>query len=308
MGASVVVVGSANLDIVVPVERHPASGETILGGTLARHPGGKGANQAVGCAVAGGVATVLVACLGDDDGSELLRHSLVANGVDVSLLQQDHTTGTALIWVTPAGDNTIIVAPGANSRVVLTEDAHRAIDKADVVLSQLEIPLDVVIETARACSESTPFVLNAAPSRPLPPELLAEVDVLVVNEHEAADVAGSGAAPTDLMDVLLGMVPAVVITLGADGALVGTRRDGCRHLRAHVVEPVDTTGAGDVFCGVLCASLARGLDLVESASHASIAAALATQGHGAQSYVPSADLVRRVSASADLIGPVVAAD
>jgi ribokinase len=298
----VVVVGSANVDLVVDVPRHPGGGETILGGDLRRNPGGKGANQAVGAARAGGADTTFVGALGHDDAADLLLSSLDRGGVRTDLVERvDVPTGTALITVSPDGENAIVVAPGANSHVTVGAAQAERIAAADVVLAQLEIPLDVVRAAAAARRPGALMVLNAAPSRDLPDDVWAALDVLVVNEHEAADLAGATAGgdpdaradldPSALAGLLLERVPAVVVTLGGRGSLVGERLPGGKLLTdvpAIPVEAVDTTGAGDTFCGVLAAALARGSELPDAARLAAAAGALAVTRSGAQDAVPDA--------------------
>lgn len=316
----VVVVGSANVDLVVPVPRHPGPGETVLGGDLVRTAGGKGANQAVAAARAGGARTTFVAAMGHDDAAELLLGSLRSAGVDTTtVVRTDAATGTALIVVSPDGENAIVVAPGANGRLVLGPGSTARLAEADVVLAQLEVPLGTVVDAARARRAGSLMVLNAAPSRALPADLWAELDVLVVNEHEARDLAGPEArdlagpgspAPADaevsplpgpdggaqeaaLAGRLLARVPAVVVTLGARGCLVAERDRPVVHVVAPQVTPVDTTGAGDTFCGVLAAHLARGTSLTDAARAAVVAGALAVTRRGAQDAVPEADEVER---------------
>ncbi|MCF4120992.1 ribokinase [Antribacter sp. KLBMP9083] len=293
----VVVVGSANVDLVVDVPRHPRGGETVLGGELRRTPGGKGANQAAGAARAGGADTVLVAALGRDDGAELLLRSLGEAGVHTTGVRRvGAPTGTALITVSPDGENAIVVAPGANDHLSVDDGARELIATADVVLAQLEIPLETVVAAAEARRPGATFVLNAAPSRELPESLWRAVDVLVVNEHEAADLAGrQGGAPpdepADLARALLSRVPEVVVTLGGDGALVAGR--GRRDVRVPgiAVDVVDTTAAGDTFCGVLAAEIAHGADLADAARTAGVAGALAVTRAGAQEAVPDREEV-----------------
>lgn len=289
MSAEVVVVGSANADLVVTVDRHPGPGETVLGGDLHSTPGGKGANQAVAAARAGDAPTVFVGALGTDDAGEMLLASLAGAGVDTSLVARTPTpSGTAFIIVGPGGENAIVVAPGANRQVSVSPRAATRIGRAAVVLAQLEIPVETVVAAARARRPGALMVLNAAPSRELPDELWRELDVLVVNEHEAADLAGLAAEPGALAASLLARVPAVVVTLGADGCLVAARDEAAVTIPSPVVEAVDTTGAGDTFCGVLAAGLARGEDLVAASRRAVAAAALAVTRPGAQQAVPTA--------------------
>ncbi|MFC6510095.1 ribokinase [Promicromonospora citrea] len=291
MTGTVVVVGSANVDLVVDVPRHPAGGETILGGNLRRTPGGKGANQAVAAARAGGAGTTFVGALGRDESADLLLASLEGAGVRTETVDRvDAPTGTALITVSPDGENAIVVAPGANSRVRVGAAQARRVAAADVVLAQLEIPLGTVTAAAVERRQGALFVLNAAPSRELPDALWREVDVLVVNEHEAADLAGAAGTPEDLAAALLARVPAVVVTLGAEGSLVVRRDTDPVRVPAARVDAVDTTGAGDTYCGVLAAALARlGLaGLADAARLAGAAAALAVTRPGAQDAVPDA--------------------
>lgn len=289
-GGHVVVVGSANVDLVVAVPRHPRGGETVLGGDLVRSPGGKGANQAVAAARAGGARTTFVGALGRDDAADLLLASLRGAGVATdAVVRLDVPTGTALITVDPTGENAIVVAPGANARLAVDGDAAAAVTTADVVLAQLEVPLGTVVAAARARREGALMVLNAAPSRDLPDDLWAELDLLVVNEHEARDLAGDapGGTPEALAAALLDRVPAVVVTLGAAGCLVARRGTDAVRIAAPRVEAVDTTGAGDTFCGVLAAGLAQGADLPAAARRAALAGARAVTRHGAQDAVPT---------------------
>jgi ribokinase len=285
----VVVVGSVNVDLVVAVERHPAPGQTVLGGDLRRTAGGKGANQAVAAARAGGADTTLVAALGHDTAAELALGSLTGAGVRTDAVQRvDVPTGTALITVSPDGENAIVVAAGANAHVALTATARERLAQADVVLAQLEIPLDVVRAAAAARRPGARFVLNAAPSRPLPDDLWSQVDVLVVNEHEAADLAPGAGGVEVAAARLAERVPTVVVTLGAEGSLVARRGQWPAAVPAPRVRAVDTTGAGDTFCGVLAAGLAAGDDVLDAVRRAGVAGALAVTRAGAQAAVPSA--------------------
>jgi ribokinase len=298
----VVVVGSANVDLVVPVPRHPGPGETVLGGDLVRAAGGKGANQAVAACRAGGARTTFVGAVGRDESGELLLASLSSAGVDTTpVVRADAATGTALISVGPAGENVIVVAPGANARLTVGAEVAARLAEADVVLAQLEVPVATVVDAARARRPGARLVLNAAPSRPIPTELWDEVDVLVVNEHEAGDLVGPADAARPGADAcaaaLLDRVPAVVVTLGARGCLVAERGRPATRIAAPRVDPVDATGAGDTFCGVLAAHLARGAALTDAARVAVVAGALAVTRPGAQDAVPDAAAVDRASAA-----------
>lgn len=282
--ADVVVVGSANVDLVLPVQRIPRPGETVLASGLTRGPGGKGANQAVASARAG-ASTQFVAALGADDGGALLREAL--DGVELSLVQTvDAPTGTAIITVDADGENAITVAPSANARLQLTPEARVAVAEAKIVLSQLEIPFGTVQAAAEA---SRYFILNAAPAAELSDELLGHVDLLVVNETEAEAVAGTK------LSALLDRVPAAVVTLGAEGAVILTRGADEVRVPAVKVEVVDTTAAGDTFCGVLAATLAAtsttASDLTNAVRRATVAASLSVQTAGAIPSVPHGEII-----------------
>ncbi|SCD82624.1 ribokinase [Streptomyces sp. BpilaLS-43] len=294
------VVGSANADLVVGVERRPAPGETVLGSDLVVHPGGKGANQAVAAARLG-ARTALLARVGDDAHGRLLRESQRAAGVDTGpVLVGGAPTGVALITVDPSGDNSIVVSPGANAR--LTPGDIRAAGPlfaaARVVSVQLEIPLETVAETARALAPGTRLVLNPSPPAPLPADVLAACDPLVVNEHEARYILGilgqeAGSAPEEWADTLLAHGPrSVVVTLGAEGALIADSRGGGPvHVPSPEVDAVDTTGAGDAFTAALAWRLGLGEELAEAAAFAVRVGAAAVTRQGAQASFPTAQEV-----------------
>jgi len=276
----VCVVGSANLDLVATTDRLPGPGETVLGSDFAEHPGGKGLNQAVAAARAG-ARTAFVGAVGDDDAGRRLLGVMAGDGIDAMRVADAGTvpTGRALIGVSSAGENSIIVVPGANATVAI-----ESIPTATVVLAQLEVPLEAVVrafELARACGATT--VLNPAPARPLEPALLALCDVVVPNEHEAELLGGVGA-------LLAAGARAVVVTLGANGAALHTA-DGVSMVSPFAVDAIDTTGAGDTFCGSLSARLALGEPIDVALRYASAAAALSTTRRGAVPSVPRADEV-----------------
>jgi ribokinase len=277
----IAVVGSINLDVVVEVARHPAPGETVIGGDRRELPGGKGANQAVAAARLG--ATVaLVGRVGADDTGRRLRDGLAGEGVDVEhvLVDPEAPTGMALIAVDGAGENTIVVSPGANARVGAAdvEPARDVLASAAVTLVQHEVPEDAVAAAIAAAGGTV--VLNPAPAR----RIVAAVDVLVPNLGELEALAGRAGDPVELARGLEA-ARAVVVTLGAEGAVV-VDGDHAERVAAPRVEAVDTTGAGDAFCGALAQALDSGADLVEAARWAARAAAASVTRLGAQGGMP----------------------
>jgi ribokinase len=287
------VVGSANADLVIGVERRPGAGETVLGSDLAVHPGGKGANQAVAAARLG-ARTALLARVGDDDYGRLLLDSQRAAGVDtVGVLVGGAPTGVALITVDPSGDNSIVVSPGANGRLAPGDvrAAASLFHASRVVSTQLEIPLETVVEVVRSLAPDSRFVLNPSPPRPLPQEVLAACDPLIVNEHEAKVILGDsrvGERPEDWARVLLAKGPrSVVVTLGAEGALVASGA-GVVRVPSVTVDAVDTTGAGDAFTAALAWRLGTGESLAEAAAYAARVGAAAVTKAGAQESYPTA--------------------
>jgi ribokinase len=289
MTGRVVVVGSVNMDVAVRTARLPKPGETLLAESIQRSGGGKGANQAVGAARAGGADTAMVGAVGTDGDGDTLLADLRRDGIDVTGLRrvEDHPTGVALITIDSDAENTIVVAAGANAAVRLSDADREAIGAADVLLAQLEIPQRIVADAASARRDGARFVLNAAPAAALIPELRAQVDVLVVNEHEAVELAHL-ADVDDAVRRLLDDVPAVLVTLGADGARLVTRDGRDVRVASPRVTATDTVAAGDTFCGVYAASLAQGLDERTCLERACAAASLAVQRAGAQASVPTA--------------------
>ncbi|MCX5415282.1 ribokinase [Streptomyces sp. NBC_00059] len=291
------VVGSANADLVIGVDRRPGPGETVLGTDLVVHPGGKGANQAVAAARLG-ARTALLARVGDDAHGRLLRASQQEAGVDTGgVLVGGAPTGVALITVDPSGDNSIVVSPGANARLTPGDikAAGPLFAAARVVSVQLEIPLETVAETARSLGRDARLVLNPSPPAPLPDEVLAACDPLVVNEHEARFILGegAGATPEEWARGLTALGPrSVVITLGSDGALVSDTRAGEPvRVPSPRVDAVDTTGAGDAFTAALAWRLGLGEELAEAAAFAVRVGAAAVTKEGAQASFPTAEEV-----------------
>ncbi|MFF4819173.1 ribokinase [Kitasatospora sp. NPDC001309] len=293
----VLVVGSANVDLVIGVERRPAAGETVLGSDLAVHPGGKGANQAVAAARLG-ARTALLARVGDDANGRLLLESQQNAGVDTEgVLVGGAPTGVALITVDPSGDNSIVVSPGANGRLT-PEDVRAAgplLHASRVVSAQLEIPLESVVEVVRQLPSGTRFVLNPSPPQPLPAEVLAACDPLIVNEHEARVILGGGTVgddPAAWARELLASGPAsVVVTLGSEGALVASAEEEAVRVAPVKVDAVDTTGAGDSFTAALAWKLGAGASLVEAAAYAARVGAVAVTRRGAQESFPTTEEV-----------------
>lgn len=302
----VAVVGSLNMDLVVESPRFARPGETLLGGPFTTASGGKGLNQAL-AAARQGAQTRLVGSIGDDGHGQTLRAVAVADGIDDDgVVERPGTaSGVALITVEPSGQNTIIVAPGANALTSTSQvTGDESIERATILLVQLEVPIDTVhlaLSRARAAGRRT--ILNPAPAASLSNELLACCDLVVPNETEAAlltgiatdDLAGAESAARAL---LARGASAVVVTLGARGALYV---DADEHflVAPFAVDAIDATAAGDAFCGTLAASLAEGLAMRNSLCRAAAAGALATTVRGASPSLPTRDAVDRLVASAD---------
>ena len=273
MTGRVVVLGSLNVDLVTEVDRHPRPGETVLAvGPLARLAGGKGGNQAVAAAEAG-ARVAMVGCVGgDDDGLRYLAR-LQARGIDTAGVRivEGESTGQAWVTVDGEGENAIVVVPGANGSVGAADlGTLDRLGEGDVLLMQLEVPLRVVADAARrAQGRGARVVVNAAPYAALPHDVAALADPVVVNEHEALALADSGIVPGSLL-----------VTFGGEGC----SWDGVEFPGAPVEAPqvLDTTGAGDAFCGALAAALAEGVDRPEAVRRASEAGAAAVRRQGAQ--------------------------
>ncbi len=296
----IAVVGSLNLDVSIPVDHLPEPGETVLGGDALWSPGGKGANQAVGTARLGR-SVAMIGCVGEDDPGRQLVDNLRVDEVDsrfVAVLE-GVSTGIATIAVAPDGENQIIVSPGANNRLTAShvDAAQSILESATVTLAQFESPLAVILHAARGCMGR--FVLNPAPApaaldddgRATLDALLSKADVVVPNQGELATLLGEERANTSegleaQARRLNALGPAVVVTLGADGALVVDRGVNER-VAAHSVEAIDATAAGDSFCAGLADALCEGRTLVESVEWAVSVAAVTVTRRGAQASLPT---------------------
>lgn len=284
----IAVFGSVNMDLVAYVDTPPARGETVQGRQFSQVPGGKGANQAIAAARAG-ADVVFLGAVGDDVFGPQLRTTLVDNGIDVSGLRTvGGASGIAHIVVDREGNNSIIVIPGANGTVTgLRENDTLLLDGAQALLLQLETPLSGVIAAARAGrSLGVTTVLTPAPAQPLPQELLECVDVLLPNQYEAATITGED-TPERALAALLETVPEVIITLGSRGALYGARDREPLWVPVVQVEAVDTTGAGDTFCGAYAVARTEGQDPESALRFAAKAAALSVRIPGASTSMPT---------------------
>ena len=284
---SVVVVGSINMDLVVTTSHIPVPGETVLGGSFSTLPGGKGANQAVAASRAG-APVVMIGRLGPDAFGETLRTGLVDEQIDVAHVGtcKHDPSGVALISVADSGENAILVAPGANSmlRAIHIDDARAAgvFDSAAIMLTQLEIPLDVMEHAASvAHGAGVTVMLNPAPAKELPDSLWPYIDIVVANETEIAQLGG--------IDALLARVQTVIETLGAEGIVVHHEGES-RSIEALEIDVVDATGAGDCFCGWFGAELAAGNDVFAAAALANVAAGLSVTRLGARTSPTAADV------------------
>ncbi len=276
----VVVVGTVNMDTVVSVDTFALPGETRIASTMQELLGGKGLAQSIAAARFGSSST-LIAAVGDDPNATAARGAMRDAGVDDSLLRTVQVpTGRAIVTVSADGENSIVVNRGANGALIgLTEVDLASIASADVVLAQLEAGPEICgLAIDRAHESGVTVMLNAAPAAVLAAELLARVDVLIVNEIECEQLGGSAR--------LAALAKAVVVTLGAAGAVL--YRDGSAPLAlpALAVTPVDTTGAGDTFCGVFAAAVAQGSTLVEALQFALAAGSLATLRSGNVPAIP----------------------
>jgi ribokinase len=299
----VVVVGSANTDMVARAARLPRPGETLLGGEFVMAAGGKGANQAVAAARLGAEVT-LVARIGSDMFGDACEEGFRKEGIDTQYVLRDEKahSGVALILVGQEGENQIVVAPGSNMRLTPgdVERALPAFEGAQVVVAQLEIPMEAVEragELAKECGAA--FILNPAPAAPISDKLAGHIDILIPNESELEILGGKGAhsmkEAVEGAHILLDRgIGRVVVTLGASGALLVSSVDS-RHVPGYEVAAVDSTAAGDCFIGALAKAVADGVDIVEAVRYANRAASISVTRVGAQPSLPYAAEVEEYS-------------
>jgi ribokinase len=301
----VVVVGSANFDMVMRADRLPKEGESLLARNLKFFPGGKGANQAVGTARLG-AATTFIGSVGQDVIGDYLVHELRTNGIETTYVKRDasRATGSAFILLFPSGNNTIIVEPSANHSLT-PADIERAlpvIETADALCTQMEIPPETIeasLRLARRAGKLT--VLDAGPPRPCPPEVLKLADIVSPNETELESLSGeqiSGrvSALEAARKLISFGVKTVVLKLGSDGAMLVTSRSH-QHFPAFKVKAVDPTAAGDAFTAGLAVRLAAGEKMDAAIRYANMAGALAVTKLGAQPSLPTAEEVEAFAAS-----------
>lgn len=294
MSRKIVVIGSCNTDMVINMERLPLPGETLLGGKFFMNPGGKGANQAVAAARLGG-KVLFIAKVGNDPFGVRAVDQYKAEGINTKhvLVDKEHPSGVALILVDAHGENSIAVASGANAHLMPQDidNARGAIEDGDILLMQLETPLETVEHAALLTKQlGKKVILNPAPAHPLPESLLRNLYMLIANETEAEFISGTKISDMDSVaraaDIICGKgVENVVITLGSKGAFVKER--GAYHqVQGLKVKAVDATAAGDTFCGALCVALAEGRSITEAVEFANRAAAITVTRMGAQSSLP----------------------
>lgn len=294
MKPKIVVIGSSNTDMICRVPHIPKSGETVLGGDFFIVQGGKGANQAVAAARAGGNVT-FIACVGDDRFGKQAIDSYKTEGIDTSCIEmvENVPTGVALINVADSGENSIAVAPGANSMLTpaVTDKYMEVILSANMILMQLEIPIETVCHVTRmAYAVNIPIVLNPAPACEIEPEILSMLTCITPNEHEALIVSGIWPPDPEMVSEMAGEIQkkgvnSVIITLGSKGAFYRQGRKEEVVPGIHV-QAVDTTAAGDTFNGYLVVELVKGKSLQEAITLANKAAAISVTRMGAQSSIP----------------------
>jgi ribokinase len=290
MTKPVLVVGSLNMDMVVRAPRHPQVGETIFGTFFNTYPGGKGANQAVAIARLDAAVTMIGKIGSDAFGSELVQiASDEGINTDWISLEPNQPSGIALITVSENGQNTIVVVPGANAYLTVTDldSARSAFEEAALVVLQLESPLETVLHAAKLAQRNKiPVLLNPAPAQPVPLELLQQVDILIPNQHELLQISGQSEMDSAI-EILLGLgVKQLLITLGEEGVILASVNQRLL-IPAFKVTAIDTVAAGDAFVGALAVALTRELSLKKAAQFANAAAAISVTRPGAQPSLPT---------------------
>lgn len=300
MKKKILLVGSLNMDLVIEMKRMPLVGETVAGESLAYIPGGKGANQAYAAAKLGGAVTML-GCVGTDSMGDALLESLKESGTDIAHLKRsaDTSTGMAMIYVDPMGNNSIVVLGGANTccDICYLQEKDALFAEADYVMLQMEIPHEAVFYAARRAKElGKTVILNPAPApapTDLPDELWEQIDYLTPNETELATLCGQLEIKDAAAELLKRGVGNVLVTLGEKGALL-LNRQGEAFFPARAVAAADTTAAGDCFHGAFAVSLAEGKELSEAIAFANLASSIAVTRKGAQSSIPSREEVEEL--------------
>ncbi len=301
MRPKITVAGSINIDIVVKCKQRPKPGETVFGDYHRLVPGGKGANQACACARLG-ADVALIGCVGDDELRDRALENLLHFGVDCTSVRtlKEVSTGAAFITVDSSGQNSIIITGGANAKVTtnMVEQSREAIASADVLLVQMENPLEVVENAVSIAKRSgVRVVLNPAPATPIPDRsILWNADVFVANEHEAEYYTGAPVEKTgDALEacrLLRKKGPGtILVTLGESGSVAVTEDDAFT-VAARPVSAVDTTAAGDTYIGGFCVEWLRTVNIADAMRYGSAAAAISVQRFGAQTSIPSQDEVR----------------
>ncbi|RYM07097.1 ribokinase [Sporolactobacillus sp. THM7-7] len=290
----IAVVGSCSIDLITEADRRPAAGETIIGKSLTVSPGGKGANQAVAASRLGG-EVCMIGCVGDDLYGKQILKNLQANRVDVSCIKlcRGVSSGTAHITVAE-GDNSIIVVPGANSLVKqeVIDESRSVLKSSDIVLLQHEIPMASVIDTIQLCRRvGVPVILNPAPVEKIGPDLLAQIDYVTPNEHEAAVLFPDA----DICQAAERYPNQLIVTMGERGTIYFDGEQ-IRRVSAYPVQAADTTGAGDTFNGAFAVAVSEGRSIRDSVRFANAAAGLSVTKVGAQGGMPYREAVERMLA------------
>jgi ribokinase len=301
----ILVIGSTNMDIIAMVDHLPVPGETVGNGNLARAHGGKGANQAVAAARAGGDVT-FITCIGDDDDGKKMLESFRKDGINTDQVSQipEVPTGTALIFVDSNGENCIAVAPGANNylSIAIIDQAEALIRDTDLVLLQLEIPYETIQHICQiGARHQKRIILNPAPARELDEDILRSLEYLVLNETEAEIIGGQKVTDDNIDEVcraIKQMGPEhIILTLGSRGSYVFDKQVQ-QYVESFAVKAVDSTAAGDTFCGAFAVSILSGdRDIVGAVSFANAAGALSVTRQGAQTSIPGVKEIKQFLSS-----------